>query len=161
VRSRAAFLIAALAGSAALIAQTAPFVRSDAPAWDPSWEEGRTIDSEILADELSLRIRNVKPEYLAFINERRRVVRFASREDIKRYGPVVLPERLDPPYDRLGVPYEQREARPYPLRFNLRVDHFAARHSPAAASTARCIPTTSTCLHASLACVRRELVSLS
>ncbi|MBK9146276.1 MAG: hypothetical protein IPM12_00495 [Flavobacteriales bacterium] len=127
MRPRTALLLAALAGSAALIAQTASFDWSDAPAWDPSWEEGRTIDSEILADELSLRIRNVKPEYISFFFERRRVVRFTEREDIKRYGAVVMPESLDPPYDELGKPYARLDTRPYPLLFNLRVDHFAAR----------------------------------
>jgi hypothetical protein len=103
------------------------FAWGDAPVWDTAWDQGRTIDSEILADELSLRIRNVKPEYIAFFFERRRVVRFTKREDINRYGPVVLPESLDPPYDELGKPYARLDTRPYPLLFNLRVDHFAAR----------------------------------
>ncbi|MBK9176464.1 MAG: hypothetical protein IPM46_09005 [Flavobacteriales bacterium] len=74
-----------------------------------------------------MRIRNVKPEYIAFFFERRKVVRFTEREDIKRYGPIVLPESLDPPYDELGKPYARLDTRPYPFLFNLRVDHFAAR----------------------------------
>ncbi len=127
MRTRIAFLLAALLGSAVLFAQSAPFAWGEVPVWDPSWQEGRTIDSEILADELSVRIRNVKPEYIAFFFERRKVVRFMERDDIKRYGPVVLPESLDPPYDEHGKPYDRLETRPYPLLFNLRVDHFAAR----------------------------------
>lgn len=103
------------------------FQWGDAPVWNTAWGEGRTIDSEVLSDELSIRIRNVKPEFLALFFERRKVVRFATQEGIKRYGPVVLPESLDPPYDELGKRWERRETRPYPLLFNLRVDYFAAR----------------------------------
>lgn len=110
-----------------LVQAQQPFAWGDAPAWHPAWEEGATIDSEVLEDELSIRIRNVKPEFLALFFERRKLVRFASREDIMRYGPVVLPESLDPPYDELGKPWVRRETRPYPLLFNMRVDHFAAR----------------------------------
>jgi hypothetical protein len=104
-----------------------PFTWGDTAVWDTTWEQGRTLASEVLDDEFSIRIRNVKPEFLALFFERRRVVRFASQEDIKRYAPVVLPESLDPPYDEHGKPYERLETRPYPLLFNLRVDHFAAR----------------------------------
>ena len=128
MRSAIFMILAILLGAGALCAQqSSPFVPGEAAVWDVTWEEGRTIDSEILADELSVRLRNVKPEHLALFFERRRVVRFAERADIGRYGPVVLPESLDPPYDTQGRPYAQREARPYPLRFNLRVDHFAVR----------------------------------
>lgn len=122
------FVLACAATFTALLVRAQqPFVWGDAPAWNAAWDEGRTIDSEILADELSIRIRNVKPEFLALFFERRKLVRFAAQEDIKRYGPIVLPESLDPPYDALGKPWERRETRPYPMLFNLRVDHFAAR----------------------------------
>ncbi|MBK7944061.1 MAG: hypothetical protein IPJ85_01580 [Flavobacteriales bacterium] len=117
----------AVSCTALLVRAQQPFVWDDAPAWNSTWEEGRTIDSEVLTDELSIRIRNVKPEFLALFFERRKVVRFAAQEDIKRYGPIVLPESLDPPYDVLGKPWERRETRPYPMLFNMRVDHFAAR----------------------------------
>ncbi|MFN3875863.1 MAG: hypothetical protein ACK4L7_08135, partial [Flavobacteriales bacterium] len=81
----------------------------------------------VLSDSLSIRIRNIKPQYLAVFVERSRVVRFATADDIKRHGPVVLPESLDPPYDALGQPWERRAAGPRPRLFNLRVDRFTAR----------------------------------
>ena len=127
MRATITLLLAAGVNAGATHAQPAPFTWGDASAWDAAWAQGRTNVSEILADELSVRIRNVKPEYIAFFFERRKVVRFAERDDIARYGPVVLPESLDPPYDELGKPYAQLESRPYPLLFNLRVDHFAVR----------------------------------
>ena len=104
--------VLAMCCAALAIRAQLPFTWGDAPVWDTSWEQGRTLASEALDDELSIRIRNVKPEFLALFFERRRVVRFASQEDIRRYGPVVLPESLDPPYDEHGKPYERLETRP-------------------------------------------------
>lgn len=121
-------VLAPLIGAGMVRAQRpSPFKPGEVVQWDASWEHGRTMDTEILADELSVRLRNSKPEFLALFFERRRVVRFAERADIGRYGSVVLPESLDPPFDTQGRPHAQRDARPYPLRFNLRVDHFGAR----------------------------------
>jgi hypothetical protein len=104
-----------------------PFVPDELVQWDPAWDEGQTLTAEILVDDLSVRLRNVKPEFLALFFERRRVVRFAERGEIGRYGPVTLPESLDPAYDTQGRPYALRDDRPHPLRFDMRVDLFAVR----------------------------------
>lgn len=95
--------------------------------WEARWETLPEDCTLVLEDDLSIRLRNIKAAFLAFHYEHRRVVRFGDAESIKRYGPIVLPESLDPPFDELGKPYERRETRPYPQLFNLRVDHLAAR----------------------------------
>lgn len=107
--------------------RNSPFVPDELVQWDPAWEEGQNITAEILVDDLSVRLRNVKPEFLSLFIERRRVVRFAARGEIGRYASVILPESLDPAYDTQGRPYALRDGRPYPLRFDVRVDHFAVR----------------------------------
>lgn len=99
----------------------------DSVAWQAGWETLPTDCTLVLDDALSIRLRNIKAAYLAFHVERRRVVRFGDAESIRRYGPVVLPESLDPPFDEHGKPYSRLETRPYPLLFNVRVDRFMAR----------------------------------
>jgi hypothetical protein len=98
-----------------------------APHGDTEWPAAQPQGAEVLSDSLSIRIRNIKPQFLAVFFERKRVVRFASEAEIARYAPVVLPESVDPPYDELGKPWERRDTRPSPMLFNLRVDHFSAR----------------------------------
>lgn len=115
---------------AILLAPAAPAQQASegaAPHWDPEWPGALAPASEVISDSLSIRIRNIKPQFLAVFFERKRVVRFASAEEIARYAPVVLPESLDPPYDEMSKPWERRETRPSPLLFNLRVDRFSAR----------------------------------
>jgi hypothetical protein len=97
-----------------------------AAVWDPTWN-GPSKGSEILADDLSIRIRNNKPRFMALFFERRQVVRFESREDILAHAHFTLPESLDPGYDRRYTPWEERDEEPCPLWFNVRLDEFAAR----------------------------------
>ncbi len=94
--------------------------------WDPAWDAS-SLGTEILSDDLSIRFRNNKPQFIAVFFERRRVVRYANAEDIRQYGPVVLPESLDEPFDEATVPWASRGKRVYPLLFNMRVDHFNVR----------------------------------
>lgn len=131
---------AALSSRGLLIAALALFIASllqaqwdsgyawpDPVSWSSSWEALPVDCTLVLEDDLSIRLRNIKAAYLAFHCEHHKVVRFGDVACIKRYGPVVLPESLDPPFDEHGKPYTRLETRPYPLLFNLRVDHFAAR----------------------------------
>ncbi len=135
MESRAAFgsrclLTAALAFLVAYTLQAqsdAGFAWPDSLPWRSSWQQLPADCTLVLEDDLSIRLRNIKAAYLAFHYEHHRVVRFGDVASIKRYGPVVLPESLDPPFDEHGKPYTRLETRPYPLLFNLRVDHFAAR----------------------------------
>jgi len=98
---------------------------SDAP-WRTEWDTG-TGATEVLEDELSIRLRNTKPEFLSLFFERRKVVRFTSEADIVRHGQVVLPESLDPVHDRQHVPWGRRDEPARPRWLNTRLDHFAAR----------------------------------
>jgi hypothetical protein len=95
------------------------------PAWQESWD-GSGEGTEVLVDDLSVRFRKLKPEFLHIFFERRRVVRFASREDIRQHARVLLPESLDPPLDQSTWPWADR-ALAGPGYANVRVDHFAVR----------------------------------
>ena len=95
--------------------------------WEEGWSTGDTTRTEVLKDDLSIRIHNDKPEFIGFFFERRRVIRFSSEQDILRHGRCVLPESLDPPYDQRNVPFTQRDEPARPKWFNARLDHFAAR----------------------------------
>lgn len=86
-----------------------------------------TSGSEVLEDDLSIRLRKTKPEFFALFFERRKVVRFASEEDIIQHAGVVLPESLDPPYDDMYVAWNERGAASRPRWLNTRLDHFVAR----------------------------------
>lgn len=81
----------------------------------------------MLEDHLSIRLRNAKPQFLAVFFERRRIIHFTNGEDIARHGTVVLPESLDPPYDRRFDPWHLREVAPRTRWLNMRLDHFQAR----------------------------------
>ncbi|MCW5900301.1 MAG: hypothetical protein KIT10_13625 [Flavobacteriales bacterium] len=92
------------------------------------WDDvPRSGTSEILDDQLSIRLRHVKPQFLAVFFERRRVVHFTGPEDIATHGTVVLPESLDPPYDRRFDPWHLRDGAPRTRWLNMRLDLFHAR----------------------------------
>lgn len=97
------------------------------PVWDPQWGISSSNSTEILVDARSIRVRNEKPQFIAFFFEHRRVVRYGDRNAIVCYAPVVLPESFDPPFDRHDAPYTAAGSRPFPKLFNLRVDHFGVR----------------------------------
>jgi hypothetical protein len=80
--------------------------------------------TEILRDELSIRLRNTKPQFLSVFVERRQVIHFASHDDLVAHGRFILPESLDPVYDRSLVPWNSGPARPRWV--NVRMDHFSA-----------------------------------
>ncbi|MBK8340955.1 MAG: hypothetical protein IPK99_13575 [Flavobacteriales bacterium] len=92
------------------------------PVWEPSWTSSNTNDPEVLDEALSIRLRNIKPEFLSVFFERRRVIRFTDQASIRTYGHVSLPESLDPLFDRqLSSPADPNgQARP--LWFNVRLD---------------------------------------
>jgi hypothetical protein len=95
-------------------------------AWDPAWDKPST-GTEVLDDALEVRLKNIKPRFLALFFERRKVIRFATQEDILRFATFALPESLDPPYDgrrKVGQPAVKE---PRPQWFNVRLDHFVAR----------------------------------
>lgn len=95
-------------------------------AWNPIWSTA--VDrTEILDDELSIRLKNTKPQFLALFFERKQVIRFANQEDILAFGRFTLPESLDPPYDGREIPWAEKGAPVRPLWFNVRLDHFVAR----------------------------------
>ncbi|MBK6543080.1 MAG: hypothetical protein IPG10_17710 [Flavobacteriales bacterium] len=97
------------------------------PAWDPSWSVGIAAGPEILDETLSIRLRNIKPEFLSVFFERRRVIRFTDQASIRAFGHVSVPESLDPLADRqLSAPADPN-GQPHPLWFNVRLDLFAAR----------------------------------
>lgn len=92
------------------------------------WDDvPRSRTSEILDDQLSIRLRHVKPQFLAVFFERRRVVHFTDPEDIATHGTVVLPESLDPLYDRRFDPWHLRDGAPRTRWLNMRLDLFHAR----------------------------------
>ncbi|MBK7083491.1 MAG: hypothetical protein IPH53_01990 [Flavobacteriales bacterium] len=96
------------------------------PAWDPSWSVGIAAGPEILDETLSIRLRNIKPEFLSVFFERRRVIRFTDQASIRAFGHVSVPESLDPLADRqLSAPADPN-GQPHPLWFNVRLDLFAA-----------------------------------
>lgn len=96
------------------------------PVWDTAWNVPSTY-TEVLRDDLSIRLRNTKPEFLALFFERKQVIRFATEADIATYGRFTLPESLDPPYDQRYTPWVERHLPPRPLWFNVRLDHFVVR----------------------------------
>lgn len=55
------------------------------------------------------------------------MIRFATEEDIVRFGRFTLPESLDPPYDAREAPYGTDLLTARPHWFNVRLDVFAAR----------------------------------
>ncbi|MBL7962362.1 MAG: hypothetical protein JNM31_00830 [Flavobacteriales bacterium] len=56
----------------------------------------------VLSDTLSIRFRGEKPSNCNVFFERHMVVRYGNEADVARYAHVVIPESLDPPYDRRG-----------------------------------------------------------
>jgi len=100
---------------------------NDVAIWDPSWNEGDSSTTEVLQDELSIRLRNAKPQFLSLFFERRKIVRFAQQDDIAEYSRFVLPESLDEVFDARQLPLHQRATSPPTRWLNVRVDHFAAR----------------------------------
>lgn len=97
-----------------------------AAIWDHAWDSIST-GTEVLDDKLSIRLKNTKAQNLAVFFERKQVIRFGSDADILQYGRSVLPESLDPAFDAQLMPFDQRDGKPLPLWFNVRLDHFAAR----------------------------------
>lgn len=97
-----------------------------APAWSTEWDE-RSIGTEVLSDELSIRLRNTKPQFMAAFFERTRVIRFGDEADIMRHGRFVVPESLDPPSDMQRVRWTQRTGPVRTSWYNVRLDRFAAR----------------------------------
>ncbi|HQV76477.1 MAG TPA: hypothetical protein PLE78_13370 [Flavobacteriales bacterium] len=97
-----------------------------AAVWEPSWDS-ISAGTEVLNDQLSIRIKNTKAQNLSLFFERRQVIRFASDADILEHGRFLLPESLDPAFDAQLAPFDQRIGDPLPLWFNVRLDHFAAR----------------------------------
>lgn len=94
--------------------------------WDPAWRVG-TGASSILEDELVIHLRNLQTRFLSLFFHRRKVIHFATREDIARFGRFTLPESLDPLYDARDRAYGSDLMAARPLWFNVRVDDFAAR----------------------------------
>ncbi|HNU57924.1 MAG TPA: hypothetical protein PKN30_15140, partial [Flavobacteriales bacterium] len=75
----------------------------DVDPWDRSWQ----VDpdrSSILEDELVIHVRNLQPRFLALFFHRRKVIHFATQEDVARFSRFTLPESLDPLYDGRGRP---------------------------------------------------------
>lgn len=97
-----------------------------AAVWRSAWD-APSVGTEILSDDLSIRIRNTKPQFLALFFERRQVIRFGSEEDILKHTRFTLPESLDPVYDQRHTPWTERGEMPTPMWFNVRLDVFAAR----------------------------------
>lgn len=94
--------------------------------WDAAWRNERD-GTVVLNDDLSIRLRNVKPQFLAVFIERKRTIRFGSMDDIERFARVVLPESLDPPFDERFTPWQQRDGAPPTRWLNVRLDLFTAR----------------------------------
>lgn len=111
----------------ALSALGKPYDWGTASPWDPEWFMDVRLGSEVLNDDLSIRLRKTKPEFFALFFERKMVVHFATEEDIIRHAGVVLPESLDPPYDDMYVAWDQRSEASRPRWLNTRLDHFVAR----------------------------------
>jgi len=111
----------------ALSALGKPYNWGRGSAWEPEWSLPGSGGSEVLEDELSIRLRKTKPEFFAVFFERRKVVHFATDEDIIKYAGVVLPESLDPPYDDMYVAWDQRGGASRPRWLNTRLDFFVAR----------------------------------
>ena len=97
-----------------------------AAVWELTWDSIAT-GTEVLLDNLSIRLKNTKAQNLAIFFERRQVIRFGSYADILDHGRFVLPESLDPAFDAQLMPFDQRHEGALPLWFNARLDHFAAR----------------------------------
>ena len=93
--------------------------------WDAAWSTGDTNVTEVLSDELSIRVRNEKPEYIALFFERHRIIRFADTAGIVAHARITLPESLDPMADRSFQPLGEELVCPW--WFDVRLDHFAAR----------------------------------
>lgn len=120
-----------LFGTLAVLAQPSehPVRKHDwgqAAVWSPNWSSSAG-HSEILEDELTIRLKNLQPRFLSLFFHRRKVIRFANEEDIVRFARFSLPESLDPLYDAREAEYgsDIHEARP--KWFNVRLDAFAAR----------------------------------
>jgi len=103
-----------------------PHAWPDVDPWDRSWQ----VDpdrSSILEDELVIHVRNLQPRFLALFFHRRKVIHFATQEDVARFSRFTLPESLDPLYDGRGRAYGSDLMAARPLWFNVRLDDLAAR----------------------------------
>lgn len=94
--------------------------------WEPG-EAGGRESTVVLEDDLSIRLRNVKPQFLAVFVERKRIIRFGDAEQIATHARIVLPESLDPAYDERFTPWTLRDAPPPTRWLNVRLDDFSAR----------------------------------
>ena len=94
--------------------------------WYPGWSSDPG-HSEILEDELVIRLKNVQPRFLSLFFHRRKVIRFATEEDIVRFARFSLPESLDPLYDAREADHGSDIHDARPKWFNVRLDAFAAR----------------------------------
>lgn len=94
--------------------------------WEPG-APGQYEGTVVLEDDLSIRLRNVKPQFLAVFMERKRIIRFGDPEGIAAHARIMLPESLDPPYDERFTPWAQRAVPPPTRWLNVRLDYFTAR----------------------------------
>lgn len=94
--------------------------------WSSNWSSNAG-HSEILEDELVIRLKNLQPRFLSLFFHRRKVIRFATEEDIQRFARFSLPESLDPLYDARDAAYGSDIHDARPKWFNVRLDVFAAR----------------------------------
>lgn len=109
-----------------LSALTKSFEWGGEPVWSSAWDDPSSA-TEVLEDVLEVRLKNVKPRFLALFFERRKVIRFTSEADILEFASFALPESLDPPYDGRWKAGRGSQGPPRPEWFNVRLDHFAAR----------------------------------
>ncbi len=132
MRSRCRSLFLALTSATLLSAQDLSVLRKsvdrgDGPVVYPRVQAADT-GTIVLDDALSIRFRNVKPEFLSIFFERHRVIRFGSEQDILRHGRITVPGSLDPAYDQRLTPHAERDGgRARPNWYNVRLDHFTAR----------------------------------
>ncbi|MFZ1333534.1 MAG: hypothetical protein WAR83_15175 [Flavobacteriales bacterium] len=111
-------------------AYTATYAWSAEPHWESAWNNDTLSERSgaiVLSDDLSIRFRNNKPEFLALFFERTRIIKFTSTKGILDHGRFHLPESLDPIFDQRDTPWDKRSVVPDPQWMNVRLDHFAAR----------------------------------
>jgi hypothetical protein len=111
----------------ALSALGKPYDWGNAPVWKSEWSSGAIDRTEVLDDDLSIRLRKTKPEFFALFIERHKVLRFATDQDIVDHASMLLPESFDPSYDDMYVAWDDREGPSRPRWLNTRLDFFVAR----------------------------------